>query len=896
MKGPVFKLWMAIILGGCTVSYVRPGDFIFSGAAGQDTPPGNPHDWYESRNWLLNGQKTSKVPGPSDNVTIGQNQGASPFGVLVSDAATVHDLTVANASTLSGSGDLTVNGELILQGGTIGSGGGSLTLNGDKHSIQYACTLARNTTNNGRIFLDRPPTGQTILFISNNVVLVNKKEFHLTDETKVTGNGQLDNFQTVTMDDNVGAAYIGVDQSESGPIFDNEPGGVVLVGGTASITIWPGFVAWNYGTYSVAGQGSKIILGGDTRFAGGSKVSGPGTCVVGTQAQLSDGVTLNHTNANKAPVVVSQATLELNGGTIRSVLSSPSASHVNLQFSDGSTFLWEGGTVGRLVENTVVFDSGSILSLSGDSEKVLNATLKNNGEARWIGKASVAGLGSFYNYGTLTISGDAGWSAGLFYNYGSVRKTESNGESVIGAFVSYASSKVSVDSGQLTLQGGILVSSLQGTAFNVAQDEAKLQISGDFKMTLPGNTFSTTPNSLVDFRNARIEMDSGSSIALLQGNLQFSGDLIFTPTNLVAQEIKLSSGTKFYWAGGNLENVTVENNGAQEIRGNAGQGLKNSTVQNNGSIDVQGSFDAKSCQIVNSGTLEFSHDADFTGDGNTILKNLGAMTVSPGVTVHLSNPTDNLGTIDLQGTVFSIPKIVMDSGVINLNPGGGLVSDVDLNGGALTGSTTFGKPIGVYELIDGNILNNSLGKGVSPGNSPGLLHVLGNYTCTSNATLTIELAGLTPGTQFDQFLVNGQARLDGSLNVKLLNSYRPMPGDRFEIMTFASSTGKFAVKNGLNLGSGLVLLPVYGPTNVTLVATNATLIMPSTTLLPAATAGDFRLSWNGVAGVLYQVERSSDLVHWFALAQVTGTDATLSYPLTQPVANSPMGFFRLTSP
>jgi hypothetical protein len=132
---------------------------------------------------------------------------------------------------------------------------------------------------------------------------------------------------------------------------------------------------------------------------------------------------------------------------------------------------------------------------------------------------------------------------------------------------------------------------------------------------------------------------------------------------------------------------------------------------------------------------------------------------------------------------------------------------VEIDGGALSGTGT----------ITGNVTNAGQ---VSPGTSPGILTIQGNYTQTAAGVLNVELGGTAAG-QFDQLNVSGTASLDGSLNVSLVNGFIPSPGDGFQVLTFASRTGDFAAKNGLNQGGGKVLSPLYTAQALTLITDQA---------------------------------------------------------------------------
>ena len=94
----------------------------------------------------------------------------------------------------------------------------------------------------------------------------------------------------------------------------------------------------------------------------------------------------------------------------------------------------------------------------------------------------------------------------------------------------------------------------------------------------------------------------------------------------------------------------------------------------------------------------------------------------------------------------------------------------------------------VTGTINGNVMNN--GK-VSPGDSPGMLTVVHNYTQAQYATLMIQIAGMSPD-QFSVLDVMGNANLSGFLDPILLNGFVPNIGQSFTFLNYASFTGAFS--------------------------------------------------------------------------------------------------------
>ncbi len=72
---------------------------------------------------------------------------------------------------------------------------------------------------------------------------------------------------------------------------------------------------------------------------------------------------------------------------------------------------------------------------------------------------------------------------------------------------------------------------------------------------------------------------------------------------------------------------------------------------------------------------------------------------------------------------------------------------------------------------------------ISPGNSPGRLYHIGDYSPSETAVFKVELGGLTPGTEHDQLAVTGNATLNGSIDVSIVNDFHPVVGDSFVVLT-----------------------------------------------------------------------------------------------------------------
>ncbi|MEQ8633717.1 MAG: hypothetical protein RIC33_02590, partial [Gimesia maris] len=86
-----------------------------------------------------------------------------------------------------------------------------------------------------------------------------------------------------------------------------------------------------------------------------------------------------------------------------------------------------------------------------------------------------------------------------------------------------------------------------------------------------------------------------------------------------------------------------------------------------------------------------------------------------------------------------------------------------------------------------------------PGNSPGQVIINGNLTLDSDDTLDIEINGVTPGSGFDQLVVNGTVNLNGA-GLNLIDGYNPAHGDQFLLLDNNAADTVTNTFNGLPEG------------------------------------------------------------------------------------------------
>jgi hypothetical protein len=567
---------------------------------------------------------------------------------------------------------------------------------------------------------------------------------------------------------------------------------------------------------------------------------------------------------------VSMQNLRLEGGTV-TVNAGASLDVLNLRLDAGALigpgdvivendFAWTGGTLSgtgdTVLNGTSEISGGFFVSLTG-------RTVDNHGAATLLPNTGLQfnGGGTWNNHSDGTLVLQSGSSVGNFFfdsgvvnNDGLVQKVGPGGASVGVPLNNSAAGTVDVEGGRLTLSAG----SSAGT-FNVAGASTILNFNNSLT---PGYAFLDGATSTGD---GRVQVDVNSvtvsggvslqNLTVASGTVTVNAGGSLTAGNLVlAGGILTGAGDvivlgNFNWASGALSGTgQTFLEGTASLNGGFSSILDGRTVNNDGTATFTGSGiavqnngvwnnDVGATAILRGGSAV----GDFVAGPLAAFNNAGLLETASSGTATVAVPLVNTdsGTVQVQaGTTLSLgpfPRTFQTSGTVIIAPGGTFLVNnyaqtggtttvdgaltvmisfldggVSLNGGLLTGAGT----------INGNVVNAAE---LAPGDSPGVLTINGNYTQTAAGTLDIEIGGPTAGSQYDQLAINGTASLAGTLNVIILNGFVPSPGTAFQILTFHSHSGNFDAENGLDLGNGLSLAPVYNPgdTGLSLVATQS---------------------------------------------------------------------------
>lgn len=210
----------------------------------------------------------------------------------------------------------------------------------------------------------------------------------------------------------------------------------------------------------------------------------------------------------------------------------------------------------------------------------------------------------------------------------------------------------------------------------------------------------------------------------------------------------------------------------------------------------------------------------------------GALALRNGRVMGLSGGLNNSGSILVDGSTTSLNL----SGDFSQTAGSLILASnamLQLSG---SNNTVSGGLVGGNGTIDGHLDN--LSGLLSPGLSPGVLEVTGDYSQGLLASLAIEIGGLTQGTDYDLLSIGGSAILNGELLVSLYGGFTPDAMDTFTILSGGTVTGTFA--NALaqvNVAGGGTFDVTYTSTSVILGNFNAVPEPSSVSLLLLSSLG-----------------------------------------------------------
>ena len=769
--------------------------------------------WEAAANWK-DKSNVARVPNANDDVLIGNG---STLTVTIGSGQAVHSLFATQSLAIAASGALSVAAASQLDGGFTLNGflaaNAVLTLAGNSQWNSGIIAGAPGVTNAGTLTLSGSAT-KFLGGVLNNSGTVAHKGGALQIDAPV-GNavfvGTLNNSGLYDLQADVNFVRQFADSAafKNSGVFRKSAGA-----GTAGVLLGLSFNN-NGGTVDIESGTFAIGVGTHT---GGVFTAGPGAML-----QFTDTHSFSGTFSGSG-----QGIVQLAGNTF-------------IVGTGGTTFNFSGALLqwkaGRISAGTGTFtNAGTMTLVPGGGNTIFIGAINNAGTFIQSGVVAldVSGSAAFTNLpgAVFDFQGDGAifeiGSPNLFLNRGTLRKSQGTYSAIHASGFNTGGGTIDVQSGML----GIGAGTNEGGNFKIAAG-ATLDLTDGAHNCCGGGgaaykgSFSGSGAGTVLLAARIFAVDpAGATFDFPAGMLQWTGGAIASPlaagsstpgilTN--AGTITLAgTGTKFL--DGVLANTgtILHQSGALQLDSFGGV---SGTLNNSGLYDMQGDVAIQRQSLVpaifnNSGTLRKS-----AGTGTALgfalpLNNTGTVEIRSGTFAFASSSfvQQISGTTLTGGTwnVFANSTLALQSITC---PGGGAncalatnQANITLNGlgATFTNITGLTSNAGSLSVLGGrsftttSSLTNSGSVTVGPTSA---INVTGSYAQTSSGSLSVQIDGRAANGRFGRLASTGNAALNGTLNVALVNGFGPTAGDVYPILTFASHSGAFATINGLNAGS-----------------------------------------------------------------------------------------------
>jgi fibronectin-binding autotransporter adhesin len=715
------------------------------------------------------------------------------------------------ANFITGGGTFT-NGETIQGAGSIGNGNLTFVNNGTVDANQpTALTINANggTTNTKTM---EATAGGTLHLLDYTIT-------NTTGTILATGTGSVVTLDAVTING-------GTLTSSAGGIFESVntwnsttptlTGVTISAGSTLDIPNNDGLAlgvgtVTNKGTINLesSSNNTELTIDGNVTLAGTGKVimsANPNNIITGTgtltnqntiegEGNIGDGqiglvntgsILANETGSNAPSTLIidtGAGGFSNSSGTKNGILNVSAKNTLIIEggpftnFNAGTltggvydatgTLEFAAGTTGIVTNDATIAltsSTGAILNTSESNASALSGFTTNGTKGSFsVASQKFTDANDFTNQGTLIAAGGGTIDlTGGLTNFNSVTNTLTGGIYNVTGTLEFAGANIVTNAANITLTGTaakVLNSTTSTSAFaNFATNAA----SGIF--TVNGGTF-TDANSFTN---------NGTIAAGAKGLFDASAGL----TNFNNTTGTLTGGT-----------YTLTTTGQVQFNN---EGFTNDIVTNDAKITLAGVDTTVSPFIDQSGSNALANFATNGASGSFLLTtdrvftNAGSLTNAGIVNVGISSGTGKTeliiggpGVYTQTGGTTTVDGVLSATGGINIQGG-------FLYGTALTTNGSQGTLIGNVDLTGGTI---------NPGNAVkllGTLDITGTYTEGASGILNIDLDGTTPGTKYDVLNVSGAAALGGTIDFVLNAAFKPVVGDTWDVLNYASETGSFA--------------------------------------------------------------------------------------------------------
>lgn len=703
--------------------------------------------------------------------TIGSNYGGAGTFTLASSATTTiantgSFLVVPNGIFNQTGGTLNVNGALFVrQGGQYSKSGGSLAF-GANSSLTVSSAGDFNLDDAGPI---NTGTSQSISVdgVGSSITGTGSSALSIRNgaSLSVTNGGSVDLESYLDVGsgsnlvvDGVGSSLTAADRSDIGT---NGVGTATFRNGGAGSydQLYIGAFGGNTGTVNIQSGASLMV---NTISLGSTNVLGSGNLNVDAQS------TVTITDL----MIASSGTLTLNGGIVNingpitynggALVFNSGKLNVSGDLSVGDASLLSGNFE---LESSKQFAVGGQLTIDPFQSVVLNGgqlsagSIINNGQL-------------LFESGTLAITGAGGATVGSGQPLGAAFNLEAGSNFVVNNQLATAAD------GVLTMNGGSVTAGSFSNSGQIRINEGITNITGAATNNNGGQMFVSDSFST----GGTLTNASGGRITLRDGTGQLAGAGALSNTGLITGDGRITKA--------------LTNNAGGEVRAESGKTIAftGANAANAGKFNLLG------------GMLEFAQAQTNGATGQ----------INGHGTLNFTNGLSNAGQMNFSGgnsDVFGVVNSVAGSRVIT--SGGSTATFYDaFTNNATEVRTSANSATVFFGLVNGAGPFTGTGEvyyegGYSPGNSPALVTTESSIFFGNNNTLTMEIGGITAGSEYDKLVFNGeQLQFGGELVIALLQNFSLTAGMEFDLFDFDpnNAQGSFSnIRTAEPLANGLTI-------------------------------------------------------------------------------------------
>jgi len=409
-----------------------------------------------------------------------------------------------------------------------------------------------------------------------------------------------------------------------------------------------------------------------------------------------------------------------------------------------------------LDSNSITVTDYHAFSLSAATTVDWKGSLTLNGQ---LSNGSTVGSLIKTGFGTLILSGNSIFTGGTTINGGTIELLSANALGTGALTANGTQSTAVLEFGKslnvtntITLTTALTVNSLAGTSntlsgiiSNSANATTGLVTAGSGTLNL--NAANTFTGGVTVGNDSTIIL--GNSAGFGTGTVKNNGVLTLELSNGLAVSNKFTLNNDF------IANI---DSGSATLSGNIiDLGVSQLTKTGLGTLILTGTNAYNGGTVLSEGVLRVnsgSISGNITDNASLVFNQIGTGTYAGNISGTGELTKIGAGTLIFGGNSSLTSTTQLVEGELQVT--GALAGGVNVtsNAAALTGTGTVG-----------SVVNSGI---VQPGTaSIGTLTVNGNFTQQSAGTTEIKInsAGNTPGTNNDNLVVTGQAKLDGKLNV-----------------------------------------------------------------------------------------------------------------------------------